>query len=132
MISSRAGPAWSTIGPVSTQQAPTRQHMTCSSIQTPSPPPPCSPKPPPTAPPFQQESTQGQGQPFTARLQGVITGKHSSHTQNAHTTPPLPAYIPGLHPLPHTHTHTPTTSPPPPFTSRHPAAPFLGHKPGSD
>lgn len=129
MISSRAGAAWSTIGPVSTQQAPTRQHMTCSSTETPSPPPPSSPEPPPpldySPPPHSQSQRRVRANLSQPGYKGVITGKHSSHTQNAHTTPPhhhhLPAYSPGLHPLPHTHIHTnyypplspPATQPPP-------------------
>lgn len=71
------------------------------------------PKPPPTT---QPESTQGQGQPFTARLQGVITGKHSSHTQNAHMTPPPPfPSSPNPSSLSNTHTHKLDHPPPSPY-----------------
>lgn len=78
--------------------------------------PPSAPKPPLTT---QPESLQGQGQPFTARLQGVITGKHSSHTQNAHTTPSSSS-IPSSLSLSHTLTHTQTTPPPYPLPPNHP------------
>lgn len=85
MISSRAGAAWSTIGaPVSKQRAPTRQHMTCNGLRTPSPPPP---RPPPSA-----RVNAGSGQTFHSQ---VTRGNHRQtrqpHAKRTHDT---------LHPLP--------------------------------